>query len=291
MTMKLQEFTYQAPLMGTELDVIFIAEAPCDELFATLLDFGVQCELRFSRFDQSSELSQLNQSKNASVSLLFWEIFTLSQNLYELSNGVFNPLLSPAHLGYHKNFKTHHQAFVAESVKFNTDFSALKTDHGARTIALEPGQTLDFGGFLKGWVAERMSEMTEHLPGSIINLGGDIYVRGSDLSTSSFEMEIDNPLNVAAPITVVLKNEALATSGTYNRRWGRKHHIVDGITKDSSQSDLVSASVIGPNGAEADALATACIILGSVKAQRLLDSLSLKYVLIDTRGKITQNLS
>jgi len=285
----MQEFSYTAPLMGTELEVILINQTPCPEVFEALLNFGQSLEMQFSRFESGSDIFQLNQNRSLEMSLLMQQLLHLTKDLYKQTDGLFNPLLSPVHLGYNADFKTNGHEFENQKNNFNHNFSDLKFE--GDTVTLAEGQILDFGGFLKGWVAERMTSFTTSVYGSLINLGGDIYVSGKDLTTDTFSLQIDNPVNPAKPVLVSLKDEALATSGTYKRKWHDKHHIVDARIEDSSQSDLVSASVISVDGAQADALATVCIVLGSQKAVELLDQLDLKYVLIHTDGNITQKLT
>lgn len=286
--MKLKEHHFSAPLMGTQLEVVLIHDQPCDQVFARLLKFGQQLEQQFSRFLPDSELSQLNAHGELEASDQMLELFELAQALNKQTEGVFNPLLSPVHLGYTQDFNTYGTEFLAQSDDFNDDLDSIVIDQ--KTIRLSPNQTLDFGGFLKGWTVQAMSALTLGLQGSIINLGGDIYVAGRDLNSDAFELEIDNPVAPSEPTIVSLKNEALATSGSYKRQWQGKHHIVDGARHDSSQSDLVSASVMGPDGAQADALATAAIVLGAERAASLLDELGLRYVLIGEGGEVTEKL-
>lgn len=64
------------------------------------------------------------------------------------------------------------------------------------------------------------------------------------------------------------------------------HHIVNPYSKISSESDLISASVICKDGYIADAYATYAIILGMNKAEKFLVSRGVNFVLIDVHGKV-----
>ena len=55
----MQEYEYHIPLMGTQLDVIFINHEEPIGLFEKIKIFGNQIETQFSRFKDTSELSKV----------------------------------------------------------------------------------------------------------------------------------------------------------------------------------------------------------------------------------------
>ena len=283
----MQEYSYRIPLMGTKLDVIFIHDEEPIGLFDKLTTFGQSVESQFSRFIPDSELSQVSLKTKSHVSDRFAEVLTLAFQLNEKTKGLFNPLLSPKQIGYNQDFNTESENFKSLSGKTNMNIDMLSMNNNI--VQKEKDHFLDFGGFLKGWTAQKMSEQCSAIKGSIINLGGDVVVKGCDLNTEDFHMTIHNPLNPKQPIPIRLKDEALATSGTYKRKWEDKHHILDPQTQDSSRSDLISASIITNDAAVADALATVSIILGKTKAIDFLELQKVRYLLIDQDGQITNN--
>ena len=80
------------------------------------------------------------------------------------------------------------------------------------------------------------------------------------------------------------------TSGTYERYFQQDgkiyHHILDPKTGWPSQSDLVSASFVMDSSMTADALATACIVIGSEKSLALAASLGLDAMFIRADGTV-----
>ena len=81
----------------------------------------------------------------------------------------------------------------------------------------------------------------------------------------------------------------MVTSGTYERGFSfggvRYHHILDPETGWPSQSDLVSATFVMDSSMTADALATACIVIGSEKSLALAKELQLDAMFIDKDGQ------
>ena len=85
-------------------------------------------------------------------------------------------------------------------------------------------------------------------------------------------------------ILLLENGQALATSGNYRNmiendglKWA---HILNPLTGKPQKSDVLSASIVGSNCAQADAIATMAMSLGSSKAVKILDQMKLQYLLI-----------
>ena len=165
-------------------------------------------------------------------------------------------------------------------------------------IILSKGQKLDFGGFLKGYLAEVIArEIKEHSPlitGVIVNIGGDIHAQGHDVDENEFTFTIYNPVTNDENITITLHNKSLATSGTYKRTWTNKnspvHHILDVSGTQNPDSDIVSASVIHADGGTSEAYTKVFLSMKPEDASHLLqEEEALPYVLIRNNGEVIKN--
>jgi len=119
---------------------------------------------------------------------------------------------------------------------------------------------VDPSGYVKGWAADVVADLlVEHgLENVSVNAAGDLSCRGLQGPDQAWVVGIRHPFDDQAIIgSAELLNNAMATSGEYER--GK--HIVNPFTKDR-QLNLVSATVVGPDGGLADALATALLIVG-----------------------------
>jgi thiamine biosynthesis lipoprotein len=79
-------------------------------------------------------------------------------------------------------------------------------------------------------------------------------------------------------VIIAMSDRALATSGNYRRYYidneGRKiAHTINPLTGESAITDLLSATVIAPTAAEADALGTMCMSLGLERAKQVISGL------------------
>ncbi len=124
------------------------------------------------------------------------------------------------------------------------------------------GTTFDPSSYVKGWSVEVAAELleAEGLRSFCINAGGDVVVRGAPGDGPVWRIGIRDP---AAPGSVAAVVElsghgAVATSGTYERG----AHLVDPRTGERP-TDVVSATVVGPDLGTADAFSTALFVMGT----------------------------
>ncbi len=295
----MQEFEFTERIMGTDLSVSIITKKASNA--TTLFDASFlrlkAYEQQFSRFLLTSELSRLNTKRSLVVTPLFLELTLIARRLYEKTGGYFNPLLQIDRFGYSKTYEEVKQMQQTKNLApYNIDFSLVLINTDTRRITLTSDMRLDFGGFLKGHLAEmeakQIGEEGTDVRGVIVNIGGDIHTQGTDDEGKPFVFEIKNPVQ-GPPITVPLQNKSLATSGTYNRTWiadmTPMHHILarDGIQ--NPESDIVSASVIHEHGADAEAYAKALLSLSPPILEGMIQE-QLTYVTIQKEGIINTNL-
>jgi FAD:protein FMN transferase len=289
-----REFTYHAHLMGTESECAIVThhEAEAQAGYERALAIGRALEARFSRFLPQSELSMLNREKKRTVSQEFLRATLLARTLYEETDGVFNVLTNVSSRGYTTDFESMPKdvALDPATTVSNTNFEEVIIDVSTQTITLRNDQMLDFGGFMKGHTAQRMAEALAGMGGSIVNLGGDSYTLGTDTDDQPFTFSVYNPLTNTYPVSIPVKDAAVATSGTYRRTWRINgtltHHI---MTTEESSDDIVSATVVHKEGARADAYATTAIALGAEDAVQFLTRIETPYVLITRNGSLIRS--
>ena len=122
----------------------------------------------------------------------------------------------------------------------------------------------DPSGLVKGWAADVASEMLgdDGVESILINAAGDLVLRGGQLSdggdVKTWNIGISSPEDVNQIVkTFDLFDGSVATSGDYEKG----AHIVDphtGLIAIGARS----ATVVGPDGALCDALATALMVDG-----------------------------
>jgi len=122
---------------------------------------------------------------------------------------------------------------------------------------------VDPSGYVKGWAADQVAAIVtgQGLPNVSVNAAGDVTCRGQQAPDEPWVVGIRHPDDALAVVrTVTAADCAVATSGEYER--GR--HITrpprSGAPGPTAQPQ--SATVVGPDGGLADALATALVVAG-----------------------------
>ena len=120
---------------------------------------------------------------------------------------------------------------------------------------------VDPSGYVKGWAADVAADMlvSQGYMNVSVNAAGDIACRGFQSPEQPWVIGIRHPDDEMAVVgSVAVFNAAIATSGEYER--GK--HVINPWTHDRTMA-LKSATVIGPDGGLADALATALLVAGT----------------------------
>lgn len=292
----LKEFNYHTRVMGCDFDLTFLTKdiSVADQCFTRAVEMAEFYEKKFSRFNANSELSILNTAKSMAVTKEFFDVYEMALSLYRETSGIFNPLLQVSQIGYTKSFEkisSGDESLHIGNLRYNQNINDIVVNRD--TITLQNDQLLDFGGFLKGYVVEKIAQELHECMDLIVNIGGDLFAKGKDENNENFVIEIEHPLDEKKNIFVSVNNEALCTSGTYKRKWiadGEKyHHIIDSMTRRNSKTDIISASVMHSSGSYADAYATYAISVGSKKAEKFFISKNINFVLICENGAIIKS--
>ncbi len=124
---------------------------------------------------------------------------------------------------------------------------------------------VDPTGMVKGWAAQRaLDTLVEGgATAAMVNAGGDLAAAGTPPGEPGWRIGIRHPWQPVAFAAVVTVCGAVATSGDYER----PGQLLDPATGSVSRR-AASATVVGPDLAVADALATALAVGGSDMFER-----------------------
>lgn len=141
----------------------------------------------------------------------------------------------------------------------------------------------DPSGLVKGWSIYNASRILKDrgFDNFFIDAGGDVQVSGKNAKSEVWKVGIRNPFNTAQIVKVVcLKNEGVATSGTYIRG----EHIYNPKENNKPAKEIVSLTVIGPNVYEADRFVTAAFAMGMEGIDFIENLNGFEGYLIDKKG-------
>ncbi len=163
------------------------------------------------------------------------------------------------------------------------------------SITLPGGMQLDLGAVGKGIACDRISEYLRSQPqvsGAVVAVGGSVVTYGQKPDNTPWTVAIMHPREAGSYLgTLELTGEHyISTSGDYERYilvdGVRYHHILDPATGYPASSGLCSVTVVCDNGLLADALSTACFVLGPEQGLALAKRRGAEALLVEEDGTL-----
>lgn len=242
----------------------------------------------FSMFNPQSTVSLINRGKSPALSPSFLEVFHLAQQVNKESNGAFDITVAPLVNAWGFGFKTQnlpstHQVDSLLQLVGMKNITIANTN-GQQTVHLaRPNMMLDFSAIAKGYGTDRVAQLlSKHdITNFMVEIGGEVFTKGNSEKRLPWSIGVSKPVEDASATNQELEtilnvtDQAMATSGNYRNfyyKGGRKYaHTIDPNTGHPVQHSLLSATVLAPTCAQADAYATAFMVMGMEKAKEILE--------------------
>lgn len=216
--------------------IIELPIAPETKLQSRLTQLVAEFQANYTRFKSNSLLGTLNDTKQLQnppeemVNMLEYAV-----DMYKKSHGVFNISVGSRLEKDGYGMKPDQNSVVSRNLLSDVHVTKSK-------IQIAEHIRLDFGGFGKGWLVDRVHRMLveKGLEDHVINAGGDIRV-GCEPKTIYVESPVEPQGSILGTIT--MRNESFAASSNRKRRWQtingiQKAHIVHPISDETNLSSL-----------------------------------------------------
>ncbi len=230
----------------------------------------------YSRFRADSEMRVLlaDAGRDRLVSPLLAHALGTALRAARATGGAVDPTIGRALrlLGYDDDF-TRLPRDGAAPLAFASvpGWEAVRFDAATRHVRIPAGVELDLGATGKGLAADLAAEAALDAmdgAGVLVSLGGDIATDGVPPAGGWRVLVADD--HAAAPDgpgeVVRIMGGAVATSSTTLRRWTRggvtRHHLLDPATGLPATGPWRTATVVAATCADANAAATAAIVMG-----------------------------
>jgi len=233
---------------------------------------------QMSTYQKDSELSLFNQNTSTDwmpVSTEFYEVIKEALKISQLSNGLFDvtvgPLVNLWGFGPDEmTSATPDEAVIKERLN-QIGYHRLKLkDDGLFAKKDIPGLYVDLSGIAKGYGVDQVGLLLEHLgiADYMVEIGGEIRVKGKNNQGQAWQIAVEKPTAEKRVIEKVLAitDTGMATSGDYRNYFEvdgvRFSHTIDPRTGRPINHKLASITILSDTSMEADALATAIMVLG-----------------------------
>ncbi|MCP4551680.1 MAG: FAD:protein FMN transferase [Bacteroidetes bacterium] len=297
-TEKVKKTAFQGEAQGTYYTVQYFDNNDRDlknEIDSILTAF----DQSLSAWVPNSILSRVNRNETVLLDKYFIDNFNLSQRIASETNGAFDctlgPLIEAWGFGFREKITLDQHKI--DSIKEFIGYGKVHIENN-QLIKSDPRIELSFNAVAQGYSVDLLGQYLESVGIDIylIDIGGEIIGKGIKPDGDVWKVGIQKPTEdelgeIEAQIKIALTDKALVTSGSYRKYYEvdgvRYSHMIDPSTGYPVTHTMLSATVMADNCAEADAYATAFMIMGIEKATESvtqIDSLEAFFIYTDESG-------
>ena len=250
-----------------------------------------------STYDADSEISKFNRQVSSdwfAISTETAQVIELSLQISQLTAGAFDISVGPlvelwgfgvSQRGEHIPSDEQVQAQLAQ-----VGYEHLQLRHSPAAIKKQlPQLRIDLSAIAKGYAVDALKAilLQQGIDNFLLEVGGEMQIGGQRGDGTPWRIAIEKPLEDSREVETVfpLSETAVATSGNYRNFYledGQRYaHTIDPLSGRPIRHKLASVTVLDPNCARADALATALMVMGEDQARRFCEKNQLAaYLLI-----------
>lgn len=292
--------TVDGSMLGTTYHIVAETSLSNETIFEEMQRINLEAIASMSIFNPNSQLSRINRNESNSVDIHIARNIEVATKVNALTPR-YDITVKPLVEAYGFAAKNREAKPNVDSLIQFVGFDKFRLE-GNRIVKKDSRLQLDLNSVAKGYVVDLIAEWLDRqgVENYIVEVGGEICAKGINAKGIAWRVGVDTPFdNNNSPgahqqKVVQISGRALATSGNYRRFYyndagERISHTLNPQTGRSQTTSLLSATVIAPRCAVADALATAFMASGENEAialaQRLCDSIQVYFVLAPEQGK------
>lgn len=234
----------------------------------------------FSIYDTTSIISQINRnSYTSSLPPMFEDLINVSYKIYKESNGAFDITVGPLvrAWGFGPDTKKMPSKTTIDSLRKLVGMDKIKIKNGIFTKA-DAYIKIDVNGIAQGYSVDLISKFLDSLEikNYMVEIGGELRAKGKNGKGKLWRIGIDKPVEgndspgEKLQAIINIENISVSTSGNYRKFYienGVKYsHTIDPFTGYPAKNTLLSVTIVTDECAVADAVATACMVMGLEKS-------------------------
>ncbi len=258
-------------------------------------------DMSLSTYIPNSIISRMNSNDtNVVADLLFTEVWNEAYRIYEITDGLFDITVGPLinAWGFGPGMKLEMDSMIIDSLMQYVGMDKISLSDG-RVIKDYPEIKMDVNAIAQGYSVDIVADFLKDMEISnfLINIGGEIRCEGKNPGGKHWKIGVDKPIfgNLISTqdyqVILELADLSVASSGNYRKYYevdGKKIvHTLDPKTGYTKMNQLLGATILAEECMTADALATACMVMGPEKAKEFiseLEGVEAYFVLSDDDG-------
>lgn len=233
----------------------------------------------------TSVISKVNRNEEVTLNNIFIDNFNIAQEAARLSDGYFDPTISPIVAAWGFSYK-HGDTItpqLIDSLKQLVDYRNIHIEDG-KVVKANPAMTLDFNAIAQGYTSDLIASFLDSrgIKNYLVDIGGEIMARGEKPNDQPWIVGIEKPADKwnseqVVHTRITLRDKGLVTSGStrkYVERNGKRYsHCIDPKTGYPVEHNVLSVTVLAENSVWADALASICMVMGMEKSLPLIENM------------------
>ena len=237
-------------------------------------------------FNPHSILSAVNANRDTTTNAAFEAMFDEAARVYALSDGAFDITVAPLVKAFGFGKKSDQFSEISfqtiDSLREFVGFDKVQlVNH--KVIKFDQRVQLDAGAVAKGQACDMIADVLRKngCENYLVDIGGEVVAHGVNAKGEPWHVGITKPnLNNEGAQEdlqeiLAVSDICMATSGNYRNYYyadgERRSHTIDPRTGYPVQHSVLSATVVSSSCMRADALATACMVLGADKAMEMIE--------------------
>ena len=248
-----------------------------------------------------SVISKVNRNEEVTLDSIFIDNFRIAQKAARLSDGYFDPTISPIVAAWGFSYKSGDSITpqLIDSLKQLVNYQKIRIENG-KVVKENPNMKLDFNAIAQGYTSDLIASFLESrgIKNYLVDTGGEIMARGSKPNGQPWIVGIEKPAKnwdseQVVQTRITLRDKGLVTSGStrkYVERNGRRYsHCIDPKTGYPVEHNVLSATVMAENSVWADALASICMVMGMEKSLPLIESMDgieVYYIFVNDQNEL-----
>ena len=286
--------TVDGAMLGTTYHIVAETSLSNEVIFSEMQRINLEAIASMSIFNPTSLLNKINRNECDSADLHIARNIEIASKINALTPR-YDITVKPLVDAYGFAAKNRESKPNIDSLIQFVGFSKFDLKDG-RIIKRDSRLQIDLNSIAKGYVVDLIAEWLDEqgVANYIVEVGGEIRAKGVNARGIAWRVGVDTPFdNNNTPgayqqRVVQISGASLATSGNYrrfyyNEQGERISHTLNPQTGHSHTTTLLSATVIAPRCATADALATAFMASDEkdaiALAKSLRDSIQVYFVL------------
>ena len=233
----------------------------------------------------SSVISKVNRNEEVTLDDIFIDNFNIAQKAAQLSDGYFDPTISPIVAAWGFSYKSGDSLTpqLIDSLRQLVDYRKVCIKNG-KVVKEHPAIQLDFNAIAQGYTSDMIASFleTQGIKDYLVDTGGEIMARGGKPNGQPWIVGIEKPAKnwdseQEVQTRVVLRDKGLVTSGStrkYVERDGKRYsHCIDPKTGYPVEHQVLSVTVMADNSVWADALASIGMVMGMKRSLPLIEAM------------------